>query len=584
MLNDLADPLPRSVSSDTDNPNGRSVGHTDTPTTLVEIDRQISAPLEEVLIGDGTLGAREVLAVARNGARVQFTDDPGVLQRITDSHERMMRDVAQGVPVYGCNTGYGGQAARVVVPGSNSSRFWVARSISEAIAAIDVSVGPPFSTDVVRAGILLRINMLMGGVSAVKLADLDLLRQLLNLGLTPYVQQFGGLGASGDLAHNARVLSVLRQLSSARVYDREGRLRDAREALTEAGLAPLELDPKAGLGLCNGDNFSTALALLVTVDTLRLLLSAVAASALTIEALRGTNRSFHPLLETVRPHDGQREAAGLFRHLLADSRLAYQEMAGHRRRPIGESVQDGYSLRGVAQFLAVSIERIKSTLGTLIINASAVSDNPLWVPPDATTPGEAPWQWVSGANFLAMHAAEALDGMRKTITHVVKLADRHLARLVNPHRSNGLPANLSETTAVSACAFKGVEIQSGMFEVYSALLSLPITTMFGVHEEGNQDITSHALTSGLLALENLKLARYAIAQNLLALAQAIDFRGGADELSPRTRPLYEFVRARAEYLTSEKPLHPEIERLYEAQVNGELAEVLRTQTFTGIDA
>jgi histidine ammonia-lyase len=232
----------------------------------------------------------------------------------------------------------------------------------------------------------------------------------------------------------------------------------------------------------------------------------------------------------------------------------------------------------------VSFERVKAAFATLVVNANSASDNPLWVPPDATTPGEPPWQWVSGANFLATHAAEVLDGLRKTLTQVVKLADRHLSRLVNPHRNNGLPANLSETAAVSACAFKGVEIQSGMFEVYSTLLSFPITTLFGVHEEGNQDVTTHALTSGILALENLRLARYAVAQNLLALAQAIDFRGGADELAPRTRPVYEFVRARVEYQTCEKPLHAEIERLYEAQVNGELAEVLRSQSYADIDA
>jgi histidine ammonia-lyase len=285
------------------------------------------------------------------------------------------------------------------------------------------------------------------------------------------------------------------------------------------------------------------------------------------------------MLDTVRPHDGQREAAALLRHLLAGSGLAYQEMTGHRRRPEGESVQDCYSLRGAAQYLAVGFERVRAALATLTVNANSVSENPLWVPPGMTTPGEPPWQWVSGANFLAMHAAEALDGLRKTLTHVVKLADRHLARLVNPHLSNGLPANLSELTAVTGCAFKGVQIQSGMLEVYSTLLSFPVTTLFGVHEEGNQDVTTHALTSGILALENLRLARYALAQNLLALAQAVDCRGGPGGLSPRTRPVYEFVRERAEYLTTEEPLHPAIERLHDAQVSGELGAVLRERTF-----
>jgi histidine ammonia-lyase len=97
------------------------------------------------------------------------------------------------VPVYGLNIGYRGQAGRLIVDGSEEARLWVGHAISEAIVAIDVSVGPPFDIDVVRAGMLLRINMLLGGVSGVKLGDLDLLRRLLNLGLTPYVQQYGGV-------------------------------------------------------------------------------------------------------------------------------------------------------------------------------------------------------------------------------------------------------------------------------------------------------------------------------------------------------------------------------------------------------
>jgi histidine ammonia-lyase len=165
------------------------------------------------------------------------------------------------------------------------------------------------------------------------------------------------------------------------------------------------------------------------------------------------------------------------------------------------------------------------------------------------------------------------------LTHIVKLCDRHLARMVNPHFNNGLPANLSDRSSTTRCAFKGVQIQAGMFDVYSQVLSFPISTLFGVHEEGNQDITSHALTSGILALENLRLARYAVAQNLLATAQAVDLHGGPSKLAPRTRPIYEFVRSKAEYTAKEKPLHLEIERLYQAQVTDELGALLRQQTF-----
>jgi histidine ammonia-lyase len=168
-----------------------------------------------------------------------------------------------------------------------------------------------------------------------------------------------------------------------------------------------------------------------------------------------------------------------------------------------------------------------------------------------------------------------MDNLRKVLTHIVKLNDRHLARLVNPNENNGLTANLSDESAITHCTFKGVQIQSGMFDVYSSLLSIPVSTFFGVHEENNQDITSHALTSGILGIENLRITRYSIAQNLIAVIQGVDLRGGPDNLSPQTRPMYDFIREKVQYAKKEKPLHNDIETIYDTVVNGDMMELVR---------
>jgi len=253
------------------------------------------------------------------------------------------------------------------------------------------------------------------------------------------------------------------------------------------------------------------------------------------------------------------------------------------RREPGIKVQDGYSLRCIPQYHGVNVEKIKAILDVITVNANSVSDNPLWVTPEYAVEGEDPWQCVSGGNFIASHMVEAMDSLRKTMTQIVKLNDRHLARMVSPVHNNGLPANLSDPAALTQCAFKGVQIQSGMLEVYSSLLSIPVSTFFGVHEEGNQDVTSHALTSGILGQENLRLTRYSLAQNLMAIAQAVDMRGQAELLSPATRPVYEFVRSKIKYVQKERPLHNEIEELYNSIVSGELMKLLETEVFSGLD-
>ncbi|KXK10239.1 MAG: MIO-dependent tyrosine 2,3-aminomutase [Microgenomates bacterium OLB23] len=499
----------------------------------------MSKKVTKVSLNGSSLSLHEILSVGRNGGLVEFTTESNILENIHNTYKVMIVDVQNGVPIYGCNTGYGAQASHVVNKGLKKKRVAEAKKISEGITHIDVAVGPEFKDEIVRAAMLIRINMLMNGVSAVKLDDLNIYRKMLNAHITPVVNMYGGIGASGDLAHNARVLNAARRYKGTKVRDKQGNVIEAEKALKAARIEQLYLDPKAGLGLVNGDNFSTAVATFLAADTVRALVLMHAVAAMVIEVLRGTDRSFHPMLAYVRPHQGQDETASIMRDLLQGSKLAYQEMKGHKKRPKGVKVQDGYSLRGISQYLGVDVEKIKGILDTIEVNANAVSDNPLWVLPAFATKGEKPYQWVSGANFIAMHMVDVMDDLRKIMTHMTKLCDRHVARLVNTHESNGLPPNLSDKAAITQCAFKGVQIQSGMFDVYASLLSMPVSTFFGVHEEGNQDITSHALTSGILGFDNLRITHYALAQTLLAVCQAVDLRGGARMLSEKNKtPIY----------------------------------------------
>lgn len=542
--------------------------------SLYEILKILQEKPKTVSVDGSNLSIADILAVSRSGAPVEFTSNKKVIKMIRDTFSHMISDVENGVPVYGCNTGYGAQASVVVLGNTKKERLKNAVKISEGIVHTDITVGPKFEKDITRAAMLIRVNMLMKGVSGVSLSTLEKYLKLLNSQYTPVVNQYGGVGASGDLHHNSRVLSVLRQLPKTYVEDKNGDIFEAINVLPKIDLQPLSLDPKAGLGLVNGDNFSTAVATSLAYDTASILLISQVLGAMVVEVLKGSDRTFHPLLSAVRPHEGQKEVSAIYRFLLNGSKLAYQEMLGQKRRENGVKVQDGYSLRCIAQYHGVNFEKIKQILDVITINANAASDNPLWVNPDLKLETADNWQWVSGGNFIAMYMVESIDSIRKILTQVVKLNDRQLARMVNPNENNSLGANLSSKNAISQCVFKGVQVQAGMLDVYSTLLSMPVSTMFGVHEEMNQDITSHALTSGILGIENLRLTRYSVAQNLVAVAQAVDLRGGKDFLSPKTRPVYEYLRNKIEFVDKERPLNNDIETVYDDLVNGKILNLV----------
>jgi len=550
--------------------------------SLVGIDRVANVPKKKIIISGSDLLFEDILASSDPSVKVRLTDKKSVIGRINTSYNMVLRDVKNGTPVYGTNSSFGGQASRVLTKGNQSDKLDSAKKISEALVFLDVGVGPETPVDIVRAAMMIRINMLMQGVSGVRLHTLKQYLRLLNSGIVPVVNTFGGIGASGDLTHNQRIVNVLRGLPGAKVINERGKLEESRSALSRIGIAPLSLGPKEGLALVNGDNFSTAFASIVAKKLIEYLLISQISAALTIEVLEGSDRAFHPMLARVRPHPGQEESATNYRYLLRGSKLAHQELKGHQIRDNGTKVQDGYSIRCLPQFEGVMIEKIKQSINTITINANSVSDNPLWVPEEMVVKGEKPWQWVSGGNFLAMHMVEAMDSFRKIITQLVKRNDRHLARMIDTVDNNGLPANLSGSESVDQCTFKGVQIQSGMLEVYSMILSTPVSTLFGVHEERNQDITSHAVTSGILAMQNLDLLKYSLASNLIATAQGVDLRGGPDLLSPQTRPMYEFIRSYSKEVKRNRSLSGDIEKISHVLETGEVMKMARNHVFDKI--
>ncbi len=276
--------------------------------SVIAIEREIAMPLQTIILDGTSLSAREIISVAKGNSAVEITGNPLVTNRLNHSYHAMMQDIMSGTPVYGCNVSFGGRAAWVLNSGDPQTRVQIARELSAALTFLDVGIGPVLPKEIVRSAMVIRINMLLQGVSGIRCSTLRTVLELLNKDITPVVNAYGGVSASGDLIHNQRLVSAARGLPSARVMTANGEIRLAQEVMQESGLELLQLDPKEGLALVNGDNFSTAMALYVTYRLIQYLLLATVAGALTIEVLKGTNRSFHPLLAHVRPHPGQKEA------------------------------------------------------------------------------------------------------------------------------------------------------------------------------------------------------------------------------------------------------------------------------------
>ena len=129
----------------------------------------------------------------------------------------------------------------------------------------------------------------------------------------PLIPAQGSVGASGDLAPLAHLIAAL--MGEGRIDLAGEILPAARRARNGSACEPLELGPKEGLALINGTQASTAIALDALFIGERVFGAALAAGALSVDALKGiaSSRSTRASHE-VRGQPGQiRVAAALAR-------------------------------------------------------------------------------------------------------------------------------------------------------------------------------------------------------------------------------------------------------------------------------
>ena len=165
--------------------------------------------------------SRKSLAVARDGAQVQLTDEA----RAAIERARAVVDelAAAPTPAYGISTGFGALATRHI---PTEMRAQLQRSLIRSHAA---GSGPAVEREVVRGLMLLRLSTLATGRTGVRPELAELMAAVLNAGITPVVHEYGSLGCSGDLAPLSHCALAL--IGEGEVHDADGVLMPAAQAL-----------------------------------------------------------------------------------------------------------------------------------------------------------------------------------------------------------------------------------------------------------------------------------------------------------------------------------------------------------------
>jgi histidine ammonia-lyase len=288
--------------------------------------------------------------------------------------------------------------------------------------------------EVVRAMILLRVRSLALGHSGVRPLVAQALTDLLNHDITPWVPEHGSLGASGDLAPLAHCALVL--LGEGWAIGKDGAQVPGGEALSAAGLPPIELSSKEGLALINGTDGMLGMLLMGIADAGHLFTMADVTAALATEAMLGSDGPFLAELHAIRPHPGQiSSAANIFR-LLQNSAI----MDSHRH-DLQHAVQDAYSIRCAPQVAGAARDTLTFVDSVAARELVSVVDNPV-VLPDGRV--------LSTGNFHGAPLGFAADFLAIAAAEVGAISERRVDRLLDVSRSRGLPAFLSPDAGVNS--------------------------------------------------------------------------------------------------------------------------------------
>jgi histidine ammonia-lyase len=482
--------------------------------------------------------------------RVACEHEPAELSDGSREKMRAAREVVERAAhgrtehTYGVNTGFGRFVSQTI-PEELVGELQLRLLRSHACG-----VGEPYPDEIVRAAMLLRANALAKGTSGARAVTAERLVEALNRGLLPVVPSRGSVGASGDLAPLAHLALPLVGEGEAIV---DGERLPGADALARVGLEPLQLEAKEGLSLVNGTQFMAAFAALGLVRARRLAKAADIACALSLEALQGSKTSFAASIHELRGLKGQRDAAANVVELLEESAINQ----AHRWC---DKVQDAYSLRCAPQVHGASRDLLDYVDYTVSAELNAATDNPLVLVEEDVL--------VSNGNFHGQPLAFALDALAMAVSELASISERRLERLVNPSLSDGLPAFLTSDGGLNS-GFMIPQYVAASLVSENKSLCHPASVDSIPTSAGQEDHVSMGNASGLKAWRVLGNVERALAIELLAGAQAVEFLAPL-EPGVGARAARTFIRGLSPRLRDDRSLAGDIEAVAETIRDGSL--------------
>lgn len=494
--------------------------------------------IKKVVLDGHDLTLEEIVAVSRYKAKVSLGKK--VIDRIIKSREYVKKIIDRHEVAYGITTGFG-ELAKVAVDVEKSDELSTNLVLSHCTAT-----GDSYKEEQVRGMMILLCNNLSHGYSGCRLKLIEILVEMLNKNVVPFVPEKGSLGASGDLAPLSHVGLVL--LGKGKAYF-EGKLYTGKNAMAKAKIKTVDtLVNKEGLALTNGTHAMTSLAVLNVYDAMRLEKLCDVSAALSFSALCGQLNAYDEKIHKLRRQEGQLKVARNMNLLTKGSSLI--------KKAQGLRVQDAYSLRCIPQVHGACKDAIEYVRKIVEKEINAVTDNPLIFADEK--------QVISGGNFHGEPIALAMDFLGIAISEVASIAERRIERMVNGALSNGLTPFLTVDAGVNS-GYMIVQYSAASMVSENKVLAHPASVDSIPSSANQEDFVSMGTTASRKCSWIIQNTLSVIAFEYLTALQAIDLRCNdkGKTLSEILRSVYQLIRKDIIFMEKDRELRIDIEKIEE---------------------
>ena len=474
------------------------------------------------------LSLAEFDAILRERKPITLAKD--AVSAVKRSHAWLLQTLKESdTPIYGVNTGFGALHDRSI------AKRDLAQLQKNLVMSHACGSGEPVPAEIVRAMLVLKVQNMAFGHSAVALSTVQRLIDMYNADVLPVVYERGSLGASGDLAPLAHLALPLLGLGEVVMG---GRRMTSAAALKKLGWAPLELGPKEGLALLNGTQFMNAYAALLTVKSMRLAHIADMIAAVSLDAFDGRTEPFHPSVHAVRPHPGQAQVAGHMRELLAGSAIALREK---------QHVQDPYSFRCIPQVHGASRDAIAHVATVVQRELESVTDNPTVFDDDDLI--------ISAGNFHGQPLALSLDFLAIAMAELGSISERRIYKLISGQR--GLPPFLVAKSGLNS-GFMIPQYTAASLVSANKQRCMPNSVDTIDSSNGQEDHVSMGAAAAIKTWDVVHDVERVLAIELLTAAQALEFRRPLRSAKP-VEALVTGLRKRVPFITDDVVMHGPME-------------------------